>query len=49
MRQLCGAVISAQGRKIERLTDTATTLMARDYKGIGNQGQTGVIVCKKDE
>ena len=46
---LCGAVISQQGRKVERLTDTATTLTARDYKGFGNQGQTGVLVCKKDE
>ena len=49
VRQLCGAIISQQGRKVERLTDTATTLMARDYKGFGNQGQTGVLVCKKDE
>lgn len=49
VRQLCGAIISQQGRKVERLTDTATTLMARDYKGFGNQGQTGVLVCQKDE
>ena len=48
VRQLCGAVISQQGRRIDRLTDTATTLMARDYKGFGNQGQTGVIECQTD-
>lgn len=43
MRQLCGAVISQQGRRIDRLTDTATTLMARDYKGFGNQAMNAVM------
>lgn len=36
-------IVSEQGKKLEKLTDTATTIMARDYKGFGNQGMTGVI------
>ena len=39
-----GAIISNQGKTVDSLTDIASTLMARDYKGFGNQGMTGVIV-----
>ena len=39
-----GAIISNQGKTVDSLTDIASTLMARDYKGFDNQGMTGVIV-----
>jgi DNA (cytosine-5)-methyltransferase 1 len=38
-----GCIISEQGRKLEKHIDIANTLMARDYKGFGNQGMNGVI------
>ena len=37
------ALLSQKGRKFEKFIDTATTLLARDYKGFGNQAMTGVI------
>lgn len=37
------AIISKQGTFLEKKTDVACTLMARDYKGFGNQGMNGVI------
>ena len=37
------ALLSRQGSKFERFTDIATCLMARDYKGFGNQATNGVI------
>lgn len=36
-------VVSQCGKKIEKATDVATTLLARDYKGFGNQAMTGVV------
>ena len=39
--------VSGQGSTLERQTDIATTLMARDYKGFGNQATNGVIECEK--
>ena len=44
----CGGVLSNKGTELERLTDIATTLMARDYKGMGNQGMNGVIEIEED-
>lgn len=44
---IVGILLSSQGKKIERETETATTLMARDYKGFGNQVSTGVLEWKK--
>ena len=41
-----GAIISKQAEHIDRLTDCANTLMARDYKGFGNQGMNAVITPK---
>ena len=41
--------MSKQGKQIDKLTDIAATLMARDYKGFGNQGMTGVIEITKEE
>ena len=46
LRQMEPALLSCQGSKFEKFTDTATTLMARDYKGFGNQGTNGVIEWK---
>lgn len=39
-------LLSNQGTKIEKETDIATCLMARDYKGFGNQVGNGVIECQ---
>lgn len=38
-----GAIVSNQCGLFNRFTDTACTLMARDYKGLGNQAGNGVI------
>ena len=46
LRQMEPVLLSCQGSKFEKFTDTATTLMARDYKGFGNQGTNGVIEWK---
>ena len=32
-----------------KFTNIATTLMARDYKGLSNYGSNAVIECKKCE
>ncbi len=39
-------LLKSQGTELERFTDTAATLMARDYKGFGNQATNGVIEWK---
>ena len=39
-------MLSNQGRTIGKTTDVYSTLMARDYKGFGNQAMTGVIEYK---
>ena len=48
--QTCGQtetlLLSNQATQIERQIDIATTLMARDYKGFGNQSMNGVIEWK---
>lgn len=38
-----GVMLSKCGTKIDSLTDTANTLLARDFKGFGNQAMNGVI------
>ena len=38
-----GVLLSQKGSKFEGYIDNASTLMARDYKGFGNQAMTGVI------
>ena len=43
------AIISKQGTFLEKKTDIACTLMARDYKGFGNQGMNGVLEFPCDE
>ena len=35
-----------QAKHIDHFTDYANTLMARDYKGFGNQGMNAVIFSK---
>ena len=37
------ALLSDKGIHLERFTDIATCLMARDYKGLGKQTGNGVI------
>jgi len=41
-----GAVVTNQAKHIDHFTDYANTLMARDYKGFGNQGMNAVIFSK---
>ena len=40
-------LLKNQCNDFERHTDIATTLMARDYKGFGNQSMNGVIKWSK--
>lgn len=44
---IIGCIVSEQGKKLEKTTDIAVCLTARDYKGFGNQAMTGVLVWKK--
>jgi hypothetical protein len=46
-RQTEAVLLKSQGAEFERYTDIANTLMARDYKGFGNQAMNGVLECKK--
>lgn len=41
--EINGVVLSECGTKFEKFTDVALTLLARDYKGFGNQAQTGIL------
>ena len=41
-----GIIVSRQAEHVDHLTDCANTLMARDYKGFGNQGMNAVIIQK---
>lgn len=40
---LAGAKLSKKGTQFDGYCDTALTLLARDYKGFGNQQMTGVV------
>lgn len=42
-----GILLSKQGKQIEKVVNIANTLMARDYKGFGNQATNGVLEWKK--
>ena len=44
---IVGILLSNQGKKFEKEAEVANTLMARDYKGFGNQPYTGVLEWKK--
>ena len=39
-------LLSQKAGKLEKFVDVASTLLARDYKGFGNQATTGVIESK---
>ena len=41
-----GATLSNCASKINSFTDIAHTILARDYKGFGNQEMNGVIVYR---
>lgn len=42
-------LLSEKGSKFEKELDYSSTLLARDYKGFGNQAMTGVIENRKDK
>ena len=44
-----GVGVELQGKVVKKLQDKANSLMARDYKGFGNQQMTGVMVPTTDE
>lgn len=46
---MTGVLLSERGTKLERKTNIASTLMARDYKGFGNQAMTGVAEIKMEK
>lgn len=41
-----GAIVTNQAKNIDHFTECANTIMARDYKGFGNQGMNAVISCR---
>lgn len=41
-------IFSQQCQKFDREIDVANTLLARDYKGFGNQGMNGVITKNEE-
>ena len=45
-KQMEAVLLKNQGSELEKFTNVANTLMARDYKGFGNQGMNGVIEWK---
>ena len=38
-------LLKSQASELDSFTDIANTLMARDYKGFGNETMNGVIEC----
>ena len=42
-------LLKNQGSELYKLTDLATTLLARDYKGVANQPFNAVIEVKNDK
>ena len=42
------ALVSKQCSQFDKKTDIANTLLARDYKGFGNQAMNGVIECDSE-
>lgn len=45
--QTATLLLSEQGKKVDKYTEVANTIMARDYKGFGNQAMNGVLEWKK--
>jgi hypothetical protein len=44
-----GILLSKQATQIDKTISIANTLMARDYKGFGNQGMNGVLEFGKEK
>lgn len=44
---IVGILLSNQGKKFEKETDIASAILARDYKGFGNQATNGVLEMDK--
>lgn len=44
-----GILLSSQATKIDKAVNVANTLMARDYKGFGNQSMNGVLEIGKEK
>ena len=42
-------LLSQCGTKFEKRIDICPTLMARDYKGFGNQAKEAVIECQTEK
>lgn len=47
LTDIAGILLSNKGKTIEKQCEYASVLLARDYKGFGNQAQTGVLEWKK--
>lgn len=47
MTDTVGILLSKQATQIDKTISIANTLMARDYKGFGNQGMNGVLKIEK--
>ena len=48
-KQMEPVLLKSQGSEFSKFTDIANTLMARDYKGFGNQSMNGVIEWKQKD
>ena len=48
MTDTVGILLSKQATQIDKTINIANTLMARDYKGFGNQGMNGVLEIGKE-
>lgn len=44
----CGGLFKRKGMEFVKETEISATLMARDYKGFGNQTMTGVIEVQNE-
>ena len=42
-KQMEPVFLKNQGEELQKFTDVSGTLLARDWKGFGNQAQTGVM------
>ena len=49
MTDTVGILLSKQATQIDKTINIANTLMARDYKGFGNQGMNGVLEIGKEK
>lgn len=45
-KQTEAVLLKNQATELEKVVEVANTIMARDYKGFGNQGMNGVIEWK---